>query len=58
MRVRHSKTFDGITLEVEFDQDNRLVADDPAVVSWFDRDDLGRPVLDDTPVGVLDMNLA
>ena len=58
MRVGHAEAVDGVALEVELDQHDRFLADDPAVVARFDRDDLRRLVLDDAAVGVFDVNLA
>ena len=58
MGIRHSEAADGVTLEVEFDQHHRLIAHDPTVMARFDRHNLRSPVLDDTAVGVFDVNLA
>ena len=58
VRGRHPEAVHGVALEVELDQDDRLLADDPAVVARLDRDDLRRLVLDDAAVGVLDVDLA
>src|SRR3954451_17554114 len=58
MARRHPEPVDGVPLEVELDQHHRLLADHPAVVPRFDRDNLRRLVLDDAAVGVLDVNLA
>jgi hypothetical protein len=54
----HPQTLDRISLEIEFDQDDRFVPDDPAVVSGVDRDDLRRLALDPAAVGVFDMEPA
>src|SRR5262245_59856299 len=56
--VRHAQASDRVALEIEFDQHHRLAADDPAVMSRLDRDDLRRLVFDDAAVGVFDVNLA
>jgi len=58
MGIRHAETADGVALEVELDQHDRLAADDPAVVTRLDRHNLRRLVLDDAAVGVLDVDLA
>ena len=52
MRVGHPEPLDRVSLEVELDQHDRLVADHPAVVARLDRDNLRRLVLDDAAVGV------
>src|SRR5262249_47305679 len=54
----HTQPADGVALEVEFDEHDRLLADHPPVVARIDRDDLRRLVLDDAAVGVLDMDFA
>ena len=56
--LRHPEPSDGIPLEVELYEHNRLSADDPAVVAGFDGHNLGRLVLHDTPVRVFDVDLA
>src|SRR5919109_1531693 len=58
VRVRHPQARDGIALEVELDQDRRLLADDPAVVARLDGDELWRLELDRAAVGVLDVDLS
>ena len=58
MCVRHPEAADGVALEIEFDQHDGFVPNDPAIVTWIDRDDLGRLVLDNAAVRVLDVNLA
>ena len=58
MDVRHSETANRLALEVEFDQHDRLAADNPPVVAGLDRQDLRGLVVHDTPVGVFDVNLA
>src|SRR6187549_1674264 len=58
MCSRHPETVDRIALEVELDQDHRFLADDPAVMTRFDRDDLRRLVFHDAAVGVFDVDLA
>ncbi len=57
MLARHAKARDGVAFEVELDQDHRLPADDPAVVSRIDGHDLRRLELDHAAVGVFDVNL-
>src|SRR5690348_14348650 len=58
MAGRHSEARNGLALEIEFDQHHRLVSHDPAIVTWFDRHDLRRPVFDDAAVGILDVDFA
>jgi len=58
MSARHPESIDRVPLEVELDQHDRLFADDPAVMTRFDRDDLWRLVLDDAAVGVFDVDFA
>ena len=58
MGIRHSETADRVTLEVEFDQHHRLVADDPTIVTRLDRHNLRRLVLHNTAVGVFNVDLA
>jgi len=55
MTIRHAEPIDRRAFEIELDDDHRLAADDPAVVSGIDGDDLGRLVFDDTAVAVLDV---
>ena len=58
MAVRHAQPTGGFFFEIELDHHNRFIADDPAVVSWLDRDDLRSTMLDDASVRILDVNLA
>ena len=58
MGVWHSESTDGVTLEIEFNQDHRFAANDPAVVTGLDRHDLRSLVLHDAAIGVLDVNFA
>src|SRR5450759_4404382 len=58
MAAGHAEAVGGVPFEVDFDQDGRLVADDPAVVAGFDRDDLRRDELERAAVGVLDVDPA
>ena len=58
MGLRHSETTDRVPFEIEFDQHDRLSADDPAVMARVDRHNLRSLVLDDTTVGVFDVDLA
>lgn len=57
VRLRHSEPADCFSFEIELNQHDRLGADDPAVVTRVDGDDLRRPVLDDAAVGVFDVDL-
>src|SRR5262249_25563480 len=54
----HAGPADGVVLEVELDDDDRLFADDPAVVARLDRHNLRRLVFHDAAIGVLDVDLA
>jgi hypothetical protein len=58
MGIRHSETADRVTFEVEFYKHYRHFADNPAVMSRFDRHDLRRLVFHDTAVGVFDVDFA
>jgi hypothetical protein len=58
MTVWHAQAAGGLTFEIELDHHNRFFADDPSVVSWFDRHDLRSTMLDDASVRILDVNLA
>ena len=58
MRLRHAEATDRLSLEVEFDQHDRLPAHDPAVMARVDRHNLRSLVLHDTTVGVFDVDLA
>jgi len=58
MGLGHAEAVDGFALEVEFDQDNRLLSHDPSVMSRLDGHNLRRFMLDDATVGVLDVNFA
>src|SRR5438552_6578038 len=55
---RHAETLNRIALEIEFNQNDRFLPDDPSVVPRLYRDDLRRLVLDDAAVGVFDVDLA
>ena len=57
MSARHPEPVDRVRFEVELDQYDRLVADNPAVVTRFDRDNLRGLVLDDAPIRVFDVDL-
>src|SRR5829696_7168875 len=58
MRFGHAEAGDGFPLEVELDQDDRLVAYDPSIVSRLDDHNLRGPVFEHTPVRVFDVDLA
>jgi hypothetical protein len=58
MCVRHSEAADSVALEIEFDEHDGVVANDPGIVTRLDRDNLRRLVLGNAAVRVLDMNLA
>ena len=58
MRLGHAEAAHRIALEIKFDQDHRLPANDPAIVAGIDRDHLRRLVFDDAAVGVFDMDFA
>ena len=58
MGLGHAEPADRVTLEVEFDQHHRLLADDPTVMPRLDRHDLGGLVFHDTTVGVFDVDFA
>jgi hypothetical protein len=44
--------FDRVALEIELDHDRGLLADDPPVVPWLDRDGLRRGELASASVGI------
>ena len=54
----HSHTVRRIALEVELDDDRRLVADDPAIVPGLHRDDGRSGVLAHAAVGEADVDAA
>jgi len=54
----HAEALRGVALEVELDDHDRFFADDPAVMAWFDGDDLRRFVLDDAAIRVFDVDFA
>ena len=56
MCLGHAHATDRITLEIEFDDDGGYVADHPAVMARFDRQKLGRAVLDHAAVSVFNVN--
>ena len=56
--VGHTESRDRLTLEIELNHHDGLLADNPAVVAWLDRDNLGRLVFDDAAVRVFDVNLS
>src|SRR6266851_8125823 len=58
MSVGHSETVDRVALEVEFDEDCRVLAHDPAIMARFDGHRLRRLVFDRAAVGVFDVDLA
>ena len=58
MSVGHAEALDRAAFEVDLDHHYRLVADDPAVMTRLDADDVRRSMLDDAAVRVLDVNLA
>src|SRR5262245_60590253 len=58
MLARHAEPGDGVAFEIEFNQDDRLPAHHPTVVTRIDRHDLRRLVLDDAAVGIFDVDLA
>ncbi|MGD0777861.1 MAG: hypothetical protein ABSC05_34170 [Candidatus Solibacter sp.] len=58
VHLRHPEFADGLTLEVELNQDRDLVADDPPIVRRLDHDDLWGHKLRGAAVRVLDMDLA
>lgn len=58
MSVWHPEAPNRVALEIELDQNHRLTPDHPAVMAGFDGDNLRRPVLHDTAIRVLDVNLA
>jgi hypothetical protein len=58
MGIGHPEAADGVALEVEFDQHHWLLAHNPTIVAWFDRQDLRSLVFHDTTVGIFDMDRA
>src|SRR5262249_59930959 len=56
--VWHAQPRHRISLKIKFDHHHGFVPDHPTVVTRFDRDHVGRFVLDDAAVGVLDVDLA
>ena len=57
MRAGHSQPVDRIPLKIELDDHDGLLADNPAVMTRLDRENLWSLVLDHAAVGVLDVNL-
>src|SRR5215469_14281931 len=57
MAFRHSKVLDGVSFEVELDEHGWFVADDSAIVSWFDGDDLRRDVIAFAPILEFDLHV-
>jgi hypothetical protein len=58
MGVGHAQAADRVAFEIEFDHDDRLAPNDPAVMARFDRHDLRSLVFHDAAVGVFDVDLA
>src|SRR6187455_844929 len=58
MDARYAESVDRVLFEVELDHDHRFLADDPAVMSRLDRENLWGFVLDDAAVGIFDVDLA
>jgi hypothetical protein len=58
MDFGHAEAANGVTLEIEFDQHHRLIANDPPIMSRLDRHDLWSLVFHDAPVCVLDVDFA
>jgi hypothetical protein len=58
MRVGHAEAANGVALEVELDQHDRLAADDPAVVARFDRHDLRRFVFHHAAICIFDVDFS
>src|SRR4051812_19666903 len=58
VRIGHAEALGGLSFEVHFDQDGRLVADDVAVVAGFDRDHLRRDEFHRRAVTVVDVDAA
>jgi len=58
VHLRHPEPANGITLEVELDQNCRLVTDDPPIMSRFDGNGLWSYELKRTAIRVLNVDLA
>ena len=56
MTVGHPETTDRVSFEIELDEHDRLVADDPSVVFRLDRDDLRGLALHAAAIRVFDVN--
>jgi hypothetical protein len=56
--VGHAEPADRVTLEVDLDENDRLLADNPTIVPGLDGHDLRRLVLDDAAIGVFDVDLS
>src|SRR5688500_18737201 len=56
MALGHPEALYRLALEVELNEHHGLVADDPAIMARFDRDDLRRLALHATAVRILDMD--
>jgi len=58
VRLRHPEATNGLSLEVKFDQNRRLVSDDPPVVPRLDSDDRWSHELRGAAVCILNVDLA
>ena len=58
MGGRHAEPVDRVTFEVDFDQNDRLLADNPTIVPGLDGHDLRRLVLNDATISVFDVDLS
>jgi len=56
MTVGHPETTDRVSFEIELDEHDRLVADDPSVVFRLDRDDLRGLAFHAAAIRVFDVN--
>jgi hypothetical protein len=56
--LRHPEPTNGVTFEIELDQDRGLVPYDPSVVAWLDGNGLRGRKLKSAAIRVLNMNLA
>ena len=54
----HAEAPHGVAFEIEFDQHDRLVADDPAIMARVDGHDARRSIRLYAPIRVFDVNLA
>jgi len=57
VRLRHPEPIDGIALEIELNQNRGLVANDPPVMSRFDRHGLRGRKLGSAAIRILNMDL-